>query len=65
MEKNTKQKTDYYELKSPIQGKVYTKSCIHRYSSNGVRFTKLKHFLSKLRKFPLETYINVNGKDIN
>ena len=52
------------ELKSPIHGKVYTKSCIRCYSSNTVQFTKLKLFLSKLRKFPFETYINVNGKDI-
>ena len=37
----------HYELKSPIRRKVYTESCIRRYSSNTVRFTKSKHFLSK------------------
>ena len=42
-----KKKAKYYELKSPIHGKVYTESCISRYSSNMVKFTKLKHFLSE------------------
>ena len=44
-----KKKEKYYKLNSPIHGKVYAESCIHRYSSNTVKFTKLKHFLSKSR----------------
>ena len=39
-------KLEYYKLKSPKRGKVYTKSCIRRHSTNTVKFTKLKHFLS-------------------
>ena len=42
-----KKNTKYYELKSPIRGKVSTESCIRRYSSNMIRFTKLKDLLSK------------------
>ena len=59
------EKKKYYELISLIRRKVYTESCIRHYSSNTVRFTNLKkNFIEKLRKFPFETYINVNGKDI-
>ena len=36
--------------KLPIHKKVYTKPCIFRYSSNTVKSSKLKHFLSKSRE---------------
>ena len=54
-----------YELKSLICRKVYTESCIHRYSSNTVRFMKSNiFFIKKLRKVSFKAYMNGNGKDI-
>ena len=53
----------YYEVKSPIHGKVYTESCIRRYSSNTVVYKVETFSIEKLRKFPFETYMNLNGKD--
>ena len=39
----------YYKLKSLVHRKVYTESYIRHYSSNMVKFIKLKHFVSKSR----------------
>ena len=46
-------KTKYYELKSPMHGKLYTESCIRRYSSYTVKFTKLKHLNRKAEKISI------------
>ena len=58
-------KKKYYELKSLIHGKV-TEFCIHRYSSNMVKFTKLKHFHRKAKKISIRNIhtVNIDGKDI-
>ena len=58
------------QLISPIHGKVYTKSCIRRYSSKTVKFMKLKHFLPSLsahvRKIGIAILLtyNLSAKEI-
>ena len=58
-----KKKTKH-ELKSPIHKKVYTESCIRCFNSNTGKYDVETFSIEKLRKYPIETYINLNGKNV-
>ena len=56
------EKNKYYKLKSLIHRKVYTMSCIRRYSSNTVKFTSWNIFYRKAEKLSIQNIYKYKWK---
>ena len=57
-------KTKYYELKSSIRRKVCRVLHLSLWLKNSKGYEVETFSVKKLRNFPVETYINGNGRDI-